>query len=105
GYHHVDLSEALEIFMRDFGGLGGLESIFGARAQAESRRGQDIRVTVKLSLTDVATGVKKNVRLKTLERCEACGGTGARPGTKPSGGTTCRRRGETRRRGRSMVGP
>jgi len=28
GFHHVDLSEALEIFMRDFGGLGGLESIF-----------------------------------------------------------------------------
>ena len=29
GFHHVDLSEALEIFMRDFGGLGSLESIFG----------------------------------------------------------------------------
>src|SRR3982750_2142028 len=24
GYHHVDLSEALNIFMRDFGGMGGL---------------------------------------------------------------------------------
>jgi len=104
GYHHVDLSEALEIFMRDFGGLGGLESIFGARAQAESRRGQDIRVTVKLSLTEVATGVKKNVRLKTLDRCEACGGTGARPGTKPSVCTTCSGSGEVRRAARSMFG-
>jgi len=64
GFHHVDLSEALEIFMRDFGGLGGLESIFGSsRAQAESRRGQDIRVTVKLTLAEVATGVKKSVKL------------------------------------------
>src|SRR5438874_12740037 len=29
GFHHVDLSEALGIFMRDFGGFGGLDEIFG----------------------------------------------------------------------------
>jgi molecular chaperone DnaJ len=105
GFHHVDLSEALEIFMRDFGGLGGLESLFGGgRAQAESRRGQDIRVTVRLTLEDVATGVKKSVRLKTLDRCENCGGTGARPGTKPSVCATCSGSGEVRRTARSMFG-
>ncbi len=105
GFHHVDLSEALEIFMRDFGGLGGLESLFGGgRAQAESRRGQDIRVTVKLTLEDVATGVKKSVRLKTLDRCENCGGTGARPGTRPSVCATCSGSGEVRRSARSMFG-
>ena len=105
GFHHVDLSEALEIFMRDFGGLGGLESLFGGgRAQAESRRGQDIRVTVRLTLEDVATGVKKNVRLKTLDRCENCGGTGARPGTKPSVCSACSGNGEVRRSARSMFG-
>ena len=105
GFHHVDLSEALEIFMRDFGGLGGLESIFGGgRAQAESRRGQDIRVTVRLTLEDVATGVKKNVRLKTLDRCDNCAGTGARPGTKPSVCSTCGGSGEVRRSARSMFG-
>jgi molecular chaperone DnaJ len=105
GFHHVDLSEALEIFMRDFGGLGGLESIFGGvRAQAESRRGQDIRVTVRLTLTEVATGVKRNVRLKTLDRCEHCAGSGARPGTKPSSCTTCGGSGEVRRAARSMFG-
>ena len=30
-FHHVDLSEALNIFMRDFGGMGGFESLFGGR--------------------------------------------------------------------------
>jgi molecular chaperone DnaJ len=105
GFHHVDLSEALEIFMRDFGGLSGLESIFGGgRAQAESRRGQDIRVTVKLTLGDVATGVKKNVKLRTLERCSNCSGSGARPGTKPAPCTTCGGSGEVRRAARSMFG-
>jgi molecular chaperone DnaJ len=105
GFHHVDLSEALEIFMRDFGGLGGLESLFGGgRAQPESRRGQDIRVTVKLTLGEVATGVKKAVKLRTLERCDTCGGSGARPGTRPSPCTTCGGSGEVRRAARSMFG-
>src|SRR3954462_13276330 len=27
GFHHVDLSEALGIFMRDFGGFGGLDEL------------------------------------------------------------------------------
>jgi molecular chaperone DnaJ len=105
GFHHVDLSEALEIFMRDFGGLSGLESLFGGgRAQAESRRGQDIRVTVKLTLGEVATGVKKTVKLRTLERCDSCGGTGARPGTRPLACSTCGGSGEVRRAARSMFG-
>jgi len=35
GFHHVDLSEALNIFMRDFGaGMGGFESMFGGRQSA-----------------------------------------------------------------------
>src|SRR3954469_4353055 len=29
GFHHVDLSEALGIFMRDFGGFAGFEEMFG----------------------------------------------------------------------------
>src|SRR5919202_3878581 len=32
GFHHVDLSEALGIFMRDFGGFGGLGELFRAAA-------------------------------------------------------------------------
>ncbi|HEU5170118.1 MAG TPA: molecular chaperone DnaJ [Gemmatimonadales bacterium] len=106
GFHHVNLAEALEIFMRDFGGIGGFESIFGggSRAQAESRRGQDIRVTVKLTLAEVATGAKRNVRLRTLERCRECAGSGARPGTRPSVCSTCGGTGEVRRAARSMFG-
>jgi molecular chaperone DnaJ len=104
GFHHVDLSEALNIFMRDFGGLGGFESIFGGGRRQEPRRGQDVRVTVRISLTEVATGVKKSVRLKTLERCAVCSGTGATPGTRPARCSTCGGSGEVRRAARSMFG-
>jgi molecular chaperone DnaJ len=103
GFHHVDLSEALNIFMRDF---GGFDSLFGgaARAQADARRGQDIRVTVRLSLTEVALGAKRTVKLKTLERCPVCEGSGARKGTRPSPCGTCGGSGEVRRATRSMFG-
>ncbi len=105
-YHHVDLAEALNIFMRDFGGMAGFESMFGGagRGQPDQRRGQDIRVSVKLTLAEVATGAKKTVRLKTLERCGTCHGTGARPGTKPTPCATCGGTGEVRRAARSMFG-
>lgn len=105
-YHHVDLTEALNIFMRDFGGLGGFESLFGggARAAADTRRGQDIRVTVRMTLAEVATGVKRTIKLKTLDTCEACGGSGARKGTSPTACGTCGGSGEVRRASRSVFG-
>jgi molecular chaperone DnaJ len=104
GFHHVDLSEALNIFMRDFGGMGGLDSIFGGGQRADTRRGQDVRVHVRLTLAEVASGVKKSVKFKSLERCTVCEGTGAKPGTRPATCSTCGGSGEVRRAARSMFG-
>lgn len=105
GFHHVDLSEALNIFMRDFGGLGGFESLFGGgRGPTEARRGKDIRVTVKLTLAEVATGVKRSIKLKTLQRCDTCAGSGGARGTRPASCGTCGGLGEVRRATRSVFG-
>ncbi len=104
GFHHVDLAEALNIFMRD---IGGFESLFGGgerRAPGDGRRGQDVRVTVRLTLAEVATGVKKTVKLKALEKCGTCGGSGARKGSRPDRCPTCSGSGEVRRAARSMFG-
>jgi molecular chaperone DnaJ len=105
GFHHVDLGEALNIFMRDFGGMGGFESLFGGgRSRSEQRRGQDIKVTLRLTLTEVALGAKKNVKIKSLERCGVCQGSGAKVGSKPITCTGCGGSGEVRRAARSMFG-
>jgi molecular chaperone DnaJ len=105
GFHHVDLGEALNIFMRDFGGMGGFESLFGGgRSRSDQRRGQDIKVTVRLTLTEVALGAKKNVKIKSLERCTVCEGSGAKAGSKPTTCTGCGGSGEVRRAARSMFG-
>src|SRR6476620_2491940 len=59
GFHHVDLSEALGIFMRDFGGFSGFGDLFGGAAQGGSnpRTGADVKLSVELTLAEVSTGV------------------------------------------------
>jgi molecular chaperone DnaJ len=104
GFEHVDLAEALNIFMRDFGGMGGLEGLFGGRGGGDVRRGQDVRVTVKLSLQEVATGAKRNIKIKAMASCETCHGSGAGKGTRPVPCGTCNGTGEVRRAARSMFG-
>ena len=84
---HFDLSEALMVFMRDFGlaGAAGFDSLFGGgeRTRRDRRRGHDIKVGLKLTLAEVASGTTKTVRIKSLESCPECAGTGAKPGTAP----------------------
>jgi len=59
---------------------------------------------VRLSLNEVALGVKKTVKLKSMERCTTCDGSGAKPGTKPVSCAACGGSGEVRRAARSMFG-
>jgi molecular chaperone DnaJ len=105
GYHHVDLSEALNIFMRDF----GLGDLFGAgggggRSSQGPRTGADVKVDLELTMLEVATGVTKNVKIKLLDPCETCTGTGAEKGTQATRCTTCAGAGEVRRAQQSFFG-
>ena len=106
-YHHVDLSEALNIFMKDFGGFSGFGDLFqqgGQRRGGGLRTGQDVKITVELQLADVAAGVTKTFTVKLLDACEKCTGTGAESGTKPQTCHTCGGSGEVRRAQRSFFG-
>ena len=101
-YSHFDLSDALNVFMRDF----GFGDLFGEmrRSGAGARSGEDVKVVVKLTLDEVATGTKKTLAAKLLEPCETCAGSGAEPGTKPHTCATCGGAGEVRRATRSFFG-
>ncbi len=106
GFHHVDLAEALNIFMRDLGGMAGFGDLFGAgqRGGAGPRTGSDIRVTLPLRLAEVETGVEKIAAVRLLIGCDRCGGTGAEPGTSANRCTTCAGAGEVRRAQKSFFG-
>jgi len=105
GFHHVDLSEALSIFMRDLGGLGGFGDLFGGGVRETGpRAGSDIKIAMPMTLAEVATGVEKTVTVKLLEPCDRCDGRGAEPGTSPTVCATCGGSGEVRRAQRSFFG-
>lgn len=101
GYQHVDLSDALNIFMRDF----GLGDIFNqGRQQASPRSGADMKIDLKLTMLEVATGVTKQAKVKLLDPCSRCEGTGAEAGTAPERCGTCSGSGEVRRAQQSFFG-
>jgi molecular chaperone DnaJ len=106
GFHHVDLSEALSIFMRDLGGLGGFSDLFGSAGSRGSgpRTGSDIKIAMPMTLGEVATGAEKTVTVRLLEPCDRCEGRGAEPGSSPVTCSTCHGSGEVRRAQRSFFG-
>ncbi|HSN56109.1 MAG TPA: molecular chaperone DnaJ [Candidatus Sulfomarinibacteraceae bacterium] len=69
----------------------GFGDIFGGRGRGRqgSRRGSDLQYRLSVSLEEAARGVERSIRVPRLERCEACSGTGAEPGTSPEPCGTC----------------
>lgn len=107
GFGGFDFSDAIEVFMRDFGGFGAFEEIFGQRRRGGGRRtrkGQTLRVRLPITLEEVATGVTKRIRVAVLDACDRCGGSGAEPGTQPVTCGTCQGSGEERQIQRSVFG-
>lgn len=101
----MDFSDALDIFMRDFGGFGGLNDLFGAqRPGSRPTRGKSLRLTLPLTLKDVRTGVSRRVRVAVLDSCDSCGGTGVKDGARPRTCPTCEGAGEERVVERSVFG-
>jgi molecular chaperone DnaJ len=105
-----DIQDALEMFMRDFGGGGGspFEDLFGGGRRRSGgqgpRKGESIRVTLPLTLREVVEGATRKVRIRVLDPCEACSGTGASDGTAPPPCGTCGGTGEERVAQRSVFG-
>ncbi len=77
--------------------FGGAESFGGsARRRSPSARGEDIAVETDVSLREAYAGAKKPIRVVRSERCETCGGTGAKPGTSATTCKTCGGAGQVR---------
>ncbi len=78
-----------DIFGDAFGGaFGGGFGGFGGRSRGGRRvnRGSNLRVKVKLTLQEIASGVKKKIKVNKYINCNDCAGSGAEKG---SGFSTC----------------
>lgn len=107
GFGGFGFEDALNVFMRDFGGFGGMEDLFGGggrRRQGGNRRGEDTRLRLPLTLEEVATGVKRTIRVSLLDPCGTCDGTGSSSPGDTAICPTCQGAGEVRRVQRSVFG-
>ncbi len=104
GFGSFGFADAFEVFMREFGG-GGLGDVFGRRGGRRGpRRGSGIRVSMTVSLEEAARGCERTLKVRMLDRCERCDGSGAEPGTSRVRCPTCGGAGEVRQVQRSMLG-
>jgi molecular chaperone DnaJ len=89
------------------GGFEGMSDVFshmqdlftemfsgGFGPQQRQRRGGDLRVQSRLTLREAAFGCKREVNVRAPTRCGDCGGTGAKPGTRPETCPQCRGAGQ-----------
>ncbi|MCL7958490.1 MAG: molecular chaperone DnaJ [marine benthic group bacterium] len=106
GFGGFDFSDAFEVFMREFGGMSGLGDLFGGRGRPSRgpRRGSDLRMRLSVSLEEAARGAQRSVKVKVLDPCDSCEGTGAEAGTRPERCSTCGGAGQVRQVQRSMLG-
>jgi molecular chaperone DnaJ len=86
-----------EAFGDIFGDIFGNQGAAGARGgRSNAFRGADLRYNMELSLEQAANGFSTEIRVPAWENCEPCGGTGAKPGTKPKTCPTCNGAGAVR---------
>ena len=75
-----------DVFGGRGGGFGGFGGFGGGRRQTTRHRGSDLRLKVRLTLQEVATGVTKKFKVRKDIECSHCHGSGAEAG---SGTETC----------------
>ena len=107
GGFNVDLNDALESFLRNFGmgGMGGgFGDAFGGGGGGGRQRGRTLQLELAVSLLEAAQGAKKTVKLNKQVACSDCGGTGAAAGSKPVTCSQCRGQGRVRQVRQSLLG-
>ena len=88
GFSMEDIfSQFGDIFGGHFGGFSGFSG--GSRGGQRVNRGSDIRVKVKLTLSEIANGTTKKLKINKTVACDKCGGSGAKDSNSYSTCSTC----------------
>jgi molecular chaperone DnaJ len=91
GFH-----DPFEIFREVFGGGGIFDDLFGGGRvdPTQPQRGDDLRYDMEISFEEAAHGCEKEVTVTKPEPCDACGGSGAEPGSRVRNCPACGGRGQ-----------
>ena len=111
GFNWSDFSHAgdfNDIFSNidDILGGGIFGDIFGGgrRRRSGPQQGEDLRITLPLTLEEIATGTQKKIKLTRLDKCDDCTGSGAKAGSQASTCDVCGGTGQVRQATRSLFG-
>ena len=93
-----------EDIFSQFGDIFGEASPFGdffggstgRRRRRRGKRGADLRISIELTMEEIAKGVEKKIKLNRFVVCDVCSGTGARNGSAFRTCPTCNGAGEVR---------
>jgi molecular chaperone DnaJ len=94
----------------DFGGIdlgdifGDMFGFGGGRGRRAKRHGEDIQVEMQIEFEGAFAGVKKDIELFKVVKCEHCNGNLAEPGTKIKTCETCKGQGSVTRVQQTMLG-
>ncbi len=106
----TDINDIFSHFSDIFGGGSIFDDFFGGGQRSRGRRqgtgvpGSDLRVNLKLTLEEIASGVSKKIKIKKQVKCSQCGGTGANAGTSTKTCPVCHGSGEVKTVSRSVFG-
>ena len=103
GFETVDFSDFADIF-GDMFGFGGFAGRSRAASRTAPRRGADLQYQVVISFKEAVFGTEKEIEVTKDERCDTCGGDGAKPGTSPQTCQECHGRGEVRQTRQTLLG-
>ncbi|GMQ84307.1 MAG: molecular chaperone DnaJ [Gammaproteobacteria bacterium] len=81
-----------DIFGDVFGDIFG----GGRRGGSQVFRGSDLRYSLDINLEDAINGTEVTIRVPTLSRCDECGGSGAKKGSRPKTCDACGGHGQVR---------
>jgi len=108
GFHEMNMDDIFsqfgDIFGSAFGGFGGFSGSSRGGQRRKVNRGTNLRVKVKLTLEEIATGVEKKLKVNKFINCTTCKGTGAKGGSSYHTCTTCHGTGQVTRVTNTFLG-
>ena len=105
-----DINDIFSHFSDIFGGASIFDDFFGGgqrRTRSRGARGvagSDLKVTLKLTLEEIAEGTTKKIKIKKQVKCDECKGSGAEAGTSTKTCPVCQGTGEIKTISRSVFG-
>lgn len=105
-----DVNDIFSHFSDIFGGGSIFDDFFGGAQRGRGKRqhagtpGSDLKITLKLTLEEIASGINKKIKIKKQVVCSKCSGSGAESGTSTKTCPVCQGSGEVRSVSRSVFG-